>query len=323
MNLWKNRRIVSQQGLFITGEESYKPTKLRSNQIIRRERKKIKRKAKTIAQERIRTMVSSREALADNNKKHMSSRLRRIKPDILGPQDLRLLRLKANQRLGSGGYGTVFRIKYKHQDAALKLAHQSSRSIQRSFKQERNVLEILQGEAGAPRILAYCQDPPAIVMEFIPGRDFLQIVQDKGISDINKLQMLPEIGRQLQKLHQHNIVHVDFKANNIMVEVQPKENPSSNSLCMRIMDFGMAYPVGSLLQLRSNGAAWYAPEYRQKGGGFTSTSGDVYSFGYLIKHTVRRLQRPPSEKYLELASMCMRNKQRHRLPLSSALETLD
>ncbi|KAK7062938.1 hypothetical protein SK128_003694 [Halocaridina rubra] len=82
-----------------------------------------------------------------NHKIHMSSRLRR-------PRDLRLCKLKANQRLGSRGYWTVFRI--KHQDAALKLAHQSSRSIQSSFKQERNVLEILQGEAGAMRILTYC-----------------------------------------------------------------------------------------------------------------------------------------------------------------------
>ncbi|KAK7074534.1 hypothetical protein SK128_006573, partial [Halocaridina rubra] len=329
MDLWINHCTVHRQEFFYTGEDdSGNAMAGGGNQKMRRQQKTPKRFTSTIALMKMKTLVCPYKNLGEENNRQpysilKSGRENNPKPDSLQSEELHSIRSLGTQVLGHGSYGIVFKIKYKHQDAALKLARHTSRAIQRSFKQERNVLELLQSAAGAPRILAYCQDPPAIIMEFIPGRTFKTYVQLKEISDINKLQMLPEIGRQLQELHQHNIIHVDFKADNIMLEEKPDEDIRSNNLRIRILDFGMAYPAGKFLRLHSNGTKWYAPEYFQDGGAPTSKSGDVYSFGYLIKYTLRRLKRAPPHTFSVVADGCMKPTPGHRLHLPTALETLE
>ena len=76
------------------------------------------------------------------------------------------------------------------------------------------------------------QDRPFLVMESIKGRTLEQYVRQEKPTPRDCAQTLAKIARGLSAVHRRNIVHLDIKPGNILIDEQNEP---------RIIDFGLAH----------------------------------------------------------------------------------
>lgn len=145
-----------------------------------------------------------------------------------------LAAVEVTRPLGEGSFGTVSIISRKGQ-----------RAIKKVLKCEDNVALLLwearvtaelDGAGGAPRLLAVCAQPPAILLDFA-GRtynDFVQCHCTVGVF----MDSLMSISKRLREIHSLGFLHNDIKGSNIMVR-GPNPRPT-----FHIIDFGLASRIG-------------------------------------------------------------------------------
>ncbi|CAD8060665.1 unnamed protein product [Paramecium primaurelia] len=126
-------------------------------------------------------------------------------------------------------------------------------------------------------------------------RDYIKKYQFV-ISLRRKLQILTQIAEGIQHLHQHQILHLDIKADNILI------SKNGNA---KICDFGEAYHPNYQLQRDciKFSVPYGAPELLKHKTQFLSEKADVYSFGTLAYELIfGKLPIPilNKEKYLSL-----------------------
>lgn len=66
--------------------------------------------------------------------------------------------LRKRRVLGSGGFGTVYKVTYKDRKACMKEGN--NQQLFKNFKREVMLLKILNGAGGAPGLLAISEDQP-------------------------------------------------------------------------------------------------------------------------------------------------------------------
>ncbi|EXC10165.1 G-type lectin S-receptor-like serine/threonine-protein kinase [Morus notabilis] len=166
----------------------------------------------------------------------------------------------ANNKLGEGGFGPVYRGKLEDgQEIAVKRLSLSSRQGVDEFKNELILIAKLQ-HRNLVKLLGYQQQ--STLLEW-PKR----------------FEIICGIARGLQYLHQDSrlrIVHRDLKASNILLD---------NMMNPKISDFGLAKTFGGdQTEGNTNRIAgthgYMAPEYAFNG--LFSTKSDVFSFGILV-----------------------------------------
>jgi serine/threonine-protein kinase len=119
---------------------------------------------------------------------------------------------------------------------------------------------------------------PYFVMEYVEGITLHDLVQEKSISNSEKIQYLIQICRGLSYAHRNGIVHRDIKPANIIID---QENNA------RILDFGIAsfYTDDRFIQKSHTqvlGTERYmAPEVKASSANASILS-DIYSLGVLM-----------------------------------------
>ncbi len=130
---------------------------------------------------------------------------------------------------------------------------------------------------------------PWFVMEFVPGKDFLEYCQTHHSSLADRLKMFVEVCHALEYLHGKGIVHRDLKPSNILVD---------ESGTPRVLDFGIAEEMNpsdgtetrTRPELQMMTRAYAAPEWIERG--VVDNSTDVFSLG-VIFYQLLTGQRPP------------------------------
>ncbi|XP_064115062.1 triadin-like [Macrobrachium nipponense] len=166
------------------------------------------------------------------------------KPTVEELSEAEVKRLLLNgQELGSGCYGTAYKVLHKGKEAVLKVANEDLRQVRAAFKKEAKTLKDLQGAGGAPILLGTCSKPTAILMDYCCGKEFYSFIYDSKTLPSRALQALPDIARRLHEIHLAGYIHVDLKTDNVMVnkQVQP-----------RIIDFGLAVKRGTKIKVWPN-----------------------------------------------------------------------
>ena len=151
-----------------------------------------------------------------------------------------------------------------------------------------------------------CESTLLLSMELIEGQSLAEHLRVNGpLSFRGALPLIEDIAAGLQAIHDAGIVHGDLKPANVMLVIRPGESAPQ----ARVMDFGMALPVGDTkspgstsgsattssdpspgsptITLRLQGAGlrggtpdYFAPEQIQ--GGPSTTTTDVYAFALVI-----------------------------------------
>ena len=185
------------------------------------------------------------------------------------------------QRLGGGGFGSVWRARHREngQLVALKILNASAYATDTVAL--RSEVELLAATASSRsshvvRVLGGGAEPkPHVVMEFIDGVDLARELDRRGrIPQLETIRIGRAVADALAALQDVGIIHRDVKPANVMIDVDG---------VVKLTDFGIAKIVGfdtiTATSQMPMSMAYAAPEVWE---GSASHRSDIYSLGILI-----------------------------------------
>jgi non-specific serine/threonine protein kinase/serine/threonine-protein kinase len=202
---------------------------------------------------------------------------------------LRLGHYLLTQKLGRGGFGTVYRAEQQEpicRQVAVKVLNpgMDSREILARFAAEREALNRMD-HPGIARLLDAGSTPkgrPYFVMELVAGPPLSNHCRNRRVPLRARIQLFLLVLDAMEHAHRKSVVHRDLSSNNVLVaEIDGKLQP-------KVIDFGIAKSLSS--PLLQGGAMTFAgtlmgtPEFmspEQAAGSVDDldTRADVYALG--------------------------------------------
>lgn len=187
--------------------------------------------------------------------------------------------------LGEGGFGQVRQAwdsKLQRYVAIKQLKSLDGHSSTASLIKEARLAASLQHPAFVKVFAIEDEfDPPAIIMELVPGQTLKQRLQQGPLETTQALDVVLQVAQAMQVAHVSGLTHGDLKPSNLMLE------PDSR---VRILDFGLASHADtqlttSLNQLDPQGTIAYMAPERMTGSAATPQS-DIYALGVILYESV-------------------------------------
>jgi serine/threonine protein kinase/formylglycine-generating enzyme required for sulfatase activity len=193
------------------------------------------------------------------------------------------------ERLGRGGFGTVFRAEQQEpirRPVAVKVLNpgMDSRDVLARFAAEREALNRLD-HPGVARLLDAGTTPlgrPFFVMELVAGPTLLAFCRKRSLPVRRRVELFLHVLDAMQHAHQKGMLHRDLSSNNVLV-ADPDGTPQP-----KVIDFGIAKSLADPLlaggALTLSGTMMGTPEYmspEQADGRIddVDTRADVYALG--------------------------------------------
>ena len=213
-----------------------------------------------------------------------------------------------HEKIGSGGFGSVFRVTHLHSGAEL---------VAKKIKTESDTVpsEItLMAEISHPqiiRLLEFYTTPRhlLIILELLPGCmdmfDYIDI--KKRMSEVNTKYILRQLSSALSYLHEEKqIAHLDVKPENILIQ------PSTGII--RLIDFGAAQRITQDVHSTFSGTKQYASPEILFTGHYNPVAADIWAFGVTFYKMVmghipfkrtRDYLNPLTFTYRGVSSLCL------------------
>ncbi|XP_025676498.1 serine/threonine-protein kinase STY46 isoform X4 [Arachis hypogaea] len=186
--------------------------------------------------------------------------------------------LKIGTQIASGSYGELFKGIYCSQEVAIKILkpeHVNS-DLQREFVQEVYIMRKVRHK-NVVQFIGACTKPPrlCIVTEFMSGGSVYDYLHKRkgSFKFPTLLKVAIDVAKGMNYLHQHEIIHRDLKAANLLMD--------ENGI-VKVADFGVARvkAQSGVMTAETGTYRWMAPEviehkpYDHKA--------DVFSFGIVL-----------------------------------------
>jgi serine/threonine protein kinase len=194
-------------------------------------------------------------------------------------------------KLGSGGYGTVYRARQKslNRTVVVKVVYEREAARRALLKREAAVQAEL-GMTGIPHIydIREQSDRVYIVMEWIRGCDLRTLLDTIKLNETERDCIIYEFVKLVASLHSRGFAHRDLKPENIII----------TSGGAYLIDFGLtlntAVDYRTTMSMTIKGTpAYIAPELLQgKGASADPLRADVYAMGKIIAE-LYGIQPPP------------------------------
>jgi serine/threonine-protein kinase len=203
--------------------------------------------------------------------------------------------------LGAGGMGRVYKARDRalDEDVAIKVLRpefvrdpEMSRRFRSEIKLARKV-----SHRNVCRIHEYGEDGAIcfISMEYIEGVNLKDHLAARTLAADDAYDLVLQVAHGLRAVHEHGIIHRDFKASNIMIDQRG---------VVKIMDFGIAKEAATGTGEITGSGVIGTPEYmspEQGGGGKLDLRSDVYSLGCVVYEVFAG--RPPFRGETPLATL--------------------
>ncbi|MFQ5504008.1 MAG: protein kinase, partial [Planctomycetota bacterium] len=187
-------------------------------------------------------------------------------------------RLERIQKLGEGGYGEVWLVKYLGALEAHKHLNKRAGAQKNAFREAVNTRAV--NHPNVVKVVDVFEDAdgPVLRMEYVDGTDLGHQVMEDGIFPVERVLPIGiQIADALQATHERGIVHLDLKPSNVILR---KDGQS-----VVVTDFGIsgALRVSEGKQAVGKGGTPYfmAPELHQANGTGTPSS-DIWSLGVTL-----------------------------------------
>jgi len=196
--------------------------------------------------------------------------------------------LQLEQKIGEGGFGEVYRAKWRGTVVAVKTlkhkgpsSHFTAEEAER-YKREVSILRAL-NHPNLVLFLGACLEPKlCMISEFMFGGSLYDLLyKKKKVPDHSKRCVLAlDIAKAMAFLHNHKppIVHRDLKSMNILLDEKGEH--------AKVGDVGLAVGIGGKGELKGavGTYSWMPPEM-MKGQPYTEKA-DVYSYGLVLYEMV-------------------------------------
>jgi len=132
-----------------------------------------------------------------------------------------------------------------------------------------------------PLVRGYCGLVPYEIIEYVPGSNLRELIVNEPARIRNcALNVLRQVAAALTYMHTRQILHLDVKPENILVEMREDEAP-----VVKLTDFDLSRRFrGRAGRLHSGTASHMAPE--QLKAGEVSYANDIFAFGVMAYYLV-------------------------------------
>ena len=193
---------------------------------------------------------------------------------------------KIEERLGAGGFGTVYlaRHRFLATQYVIKRMHQryaadpdfvdkfvnEGRAIER-LKRCPNIVEVKDMTQTADGHLI-------LIMEHVPGGDLAGLMKSRELTIPEVIEAGRQIAVALDAAHKEGLIHRDIKPANVLLSTDAGGKP-----LLKLIDFGIAADQGSGNQhssvMRGGSVGYAAPEQWSKAGKHLTGRADLYALG--------------------------------------------
>ena len=196
-------------------------------------------------------------------------------------------RYAVRRRIGSGGFATVW-LGYDEQlDApvAIKVLADNwaeQHEVRTRFVEEGRYLRRVESPHVVPVYDAGSLDDgrPYLVMAYADQGTLSDRLEQGGVTVLQALEVVTQVGRGLQALHDRGILHRDVKPANVLFRtVDPAAGPDGVRAMVGDLGLGKALDVSSRLTMIAGTPAYVAPEQAQ--GETPDARADQFSLGVL------------------------------------------
>lgn len=201
------------------------------------------------------------------------------------------------ERLGAGGYGTVYKVKDEKGGwiealkilAVDRIGGSEAQVVRKRFLREAQIMKRLGAES--PHIVAlstYEEDIDAgmvyFLMEFVEGRSLAEVLREEGPVSVDRtLELALQVCEALIVAHQgeDSVVHRDLKLENLMLT-----RDRSGQEIVKVLDFGIAQlaeqdPDSRLTQAGSLGTPGFAAPEQIRAESVDART-DLFAFGVIL-----------------------------------------
>ncbi len=204
----------------------------------------------------------------------------------------RIGRYKLLQRIGEGGFGTVFLAEQTEpvvRRVALKIikAGMDTRQVIARFEAERQALAMMD-HPNIARVLdggATETGRPYFVMELVKGEPVTAYCDRQFLPVRQRLELFRDVCGAVQHAHQKGVIHRDLKPSNVLVTM------ADGRPLPKVIDFGIAKATAIRLTDKTlftelhqliGTPEYMSPEQAEVSGVDIDTRSDVYSLGVLL-----------------------------------------
>ena len=212
---------------------------------------------------------------------------------IEGEQSMMVGSYKLLQKIGEGGFGTVYmadQIEPVKRRVAIKIikAGMDTRQVIARFEAERQALAMMD-HANIARVLdagETREGRPYFVMELVKGIPITDYCVEESLSIDARLKLFTKVCQAVQHAHTKGIIHRDLKPSNVMVTVKDGEPEPM------VIDFGIAKATEqhrltdktlfTHYEQMIGTPAYMSPEQAALSGVDVDTRCDIYALGVLL-----------------------------------------
>lgn len=192
-------------------------------------------------------------------------------------------RYRIEETLGKGGMAIVYRARdlTLERTIAIKVLRQdysADQAFREHFHQEAKAAANL----SHPNIVTihdfgYDAKRLFIIMEYVPGKDLKQILDEFGKIGVREtLELMSQACAGVGYAHRAGLVHCDIKPQNLIISPEQR---------LKVLDFGIARALASIHPEEKTEIVWGSPHYfspEQAAGNAPSPASDVYSLGVIM-----------------------------------------